>query len=315
VPPDLSIVIPSHDRVDLLNACLASVARYAPPQTDIVVVDDGSAGGRVRAVAESYPRVGVVSLARRQGFCVAANAGVSAARGEVVELLNDDTIVTAGWVTGPLERFRNPSVAAVAPLVLAWPDGSQVDSAGDRYYLPGVAGKRGHGETLGVGHLQPGRVFGASACSAFYRREAFWRVGGFPESFGAYFEDVDLSFRLNRAGYQIVFEPRSHVLHRGSASYGRLPPRRLLEQQSHNEELVFWRNLPPWTLVRALPRHLAVLAGKAWRNWQRGTLNSFLWGRLRILGDIPGLLRHRRHLRQLGPDLPVEKWGVENVYW
>src|SRR5205823_3453670 len=128
------------------------------------------------------------------------------------------------------------------------------------YYLGGVAGKRGHGEPLGPAYLRACRVFGASGSSAFYRRDVLLRVGAFPETFGAYFEDVDLSFRLHRAGYQVCFEPAARVLHRVSASYGR-PRRRLLEQQSRNEELVFWRNLPAAALTRAVPLHLAVLAG------------------------------------------------------
>jgi CDP-4-dehydro-6-deoxyglucose reductase len=55
--------------------------------------------------------------------------------------------------------------------------------------------------------LTPHSVFGASACAAFYRREALLAAGGFPEHFGAYFEDVDLSFRLRRLGFEIVYEP------------------------------------------------------------------------------------------------------------
>ena len=255
----------------------------------------------------------VVRLPRRRGFCGAANAGVRAARASVVELLNDDTEVTAGWAEAALGAFRDPQVAAVAPLVLTWPGGTRVDSAGDRYYLGGVAGKRFHGENLGPRHLCPGPVFGASASSAFYRREVLNRVGAFPESFGAYFEDVDVAFRLHRAGYRVVFEPAARVLHRVSASHGR-PRRRLLEQQSRNEERVFWRNLPREALARALPWHLAVLAAKAWRRWREGNLLPFVRGRLRALAAMGDVRRHRWHLRPAcARDLA--DWGVEKRFW
>jgi GT2 family glycosyltransferase len=310
----LSVVIPSHNRADLLHACLTSVTRYAPPVTQVVVVDDGSPGGRVAAVAEPFAGVEVVRLPRRRGFCAAANTGIRAARGAVVEMLNDDTEVTPGWAAPALAAFRDGAVAAVAPLVLCWPDGQRVDSAGDRYYLGGVAGKRGHGERLGPQHLRAGPVFGASASSAFYRREVLVRVGAFPESFGAYFEDVDLAFRLHRAGYRVWFEPASRVLHHVSASYGR-SRRDLVERQSRNEEQVFWRNLPVRTLARAWPAHMAVLAAKAWRRWREGTLVPFVCGRLRLLGDLPALLRHRRGLRQLGSGKEVGAWLVEDRPW
>src|SRR5205823_1699570 len=185
-------------------------------------------------------------LPRRRGFCVAANAGIEAATAPVVELLNDDTEVEPGWAAAALAHFADPTVAAVAPLVLRWSGAgaaTHIDSAGDRYFRGGVAGKRGHGEPLGPDYLRPGRVFGASASSAFYRRDLLRRVGAFPERFGAYFEDVDLSFRLHRAGGVIVYEPASRVLHRGGSSYGR-PSWRLVERQSCNEERVFWRNMP-----------------------------------------------------------------------
>ncbi len=312
--PTLSVVIPSHHRADLLRLCLAALARHAPAGTDILVVDDASAEGRVSAAALAFPGVRVLRRERRGGFCAAVNAGIAAAHGEVVELLNDDTEVQPGWAAAALRCFADPAVGAVAPLVLCWPAGDRIDSAGDRYYLGGVAGKRGHGRPPDAALLTPRPVFGASASSAFYRRDALLRIGGFPESFGAYFEDVDVAFRLQRAGYRTLFEPAARVLHRVSASYG-WPRRALLERQSCNEERVFWRNLPGRALARALPLHLAVLAAKAWRRWQAGALAPFVCGRLRLLTELPALLRHRHGLRRLGPVADVTAWQVERRYW
>jgi GT2 family glycosyltransferase len=309
-------VIPSHNRPDLLRLCLASVLRYAPADTEVLVVDDASPDHAVRRAAEEFAGVMVLRLNRRRGFCAAVNAGIRAARGPIVELLNDDTEVSAGWAEAALLSFADPQVAAVAPLVLCGPSGGppHIDSAGDRYFAGGVAGKRGHGLALGGTYLQGGEVFGASASSAFYRRSALLDVGAFPEEFGAYFEDVDVSFRLHWAGHRIVYEPRSRVWHRVSASHGQ-PTRRLLEQQSRNEERVFWRNLPDRELLRALPWHVAVLAAKAARRWQRGEWLPFVFGRLRALGEMPDWLRHRRQLREKNARPDAAAWGVEARFW
>ena len=248
-------------------------------------------------------------LPRRRGFAVAANAGIRASRGAMVELLNDDTEVQPGWADAALRRFENPAIGAVAPLVLAWPDGKRIDSAGDAYYLGGVAAKRGHGQPLRAEFLHARPVFGVSASSGFYRRAALDQIGLFPESFGSYFEDVDLAFRLQRAGWRALFEPASRVLHHVSASHG-VPGRRLLEQQSCNEERVFWRNVPSADLWRAMPKHAAVLAGKAWKRWQEGTLTPWLFGRLRVLTETVSVLRHRRTLSsQTGG-----AWLVDELY-
>ncbi len=313
----LSIVIPSHSRCDLLRACLGSVLRYRPPDTEIIVVDDASADSAISAVVQEFESVRVIRLERGGGFCVAANTGIAAATHRIVELLNDDTEVCPGWAEAALAAFADESIGAVAPLVLRWPGGqpgaARIDSAGDRYHLGGVAGKHGHGQPLDSDYLRPRFVFGASASSAFYRRDSLLRVGAFPASFGAYFEDVDLSFRLHWAGYRVLFEPRSRVLHHVSASYGTRPDAALLERQSHNEELVFWRNLPAAALLRAVPLHLAVLLGKAWRRWGRGELLPFLRGRLRVLRDLPALRRHRRRLRQWGNAADVADWHLDRA--
>jgi len=294
---------------------LNSVTRHAPDDTEVLVVDDASPNAVISSVAASYRRVRTLRLARQSGFCIAVNAGIQTATNHIIEILNDDTEVSRGWADAALANFADPRVAAVAPLVLYGPPNAtpRIDSAGDRFFVGGVAAKRGHGNTLAADFLEAGLVFGASASSAFYRRAALLEVGGFPEAFGAYFEDVDVSFRLHWAGYRILYEPKSRVWHRVSASYGR-PGRRLLEQQAENEELVFWRNVPADLLPLALPWHGAVLAAKAWRRWKEGQLLPFVFGKLRVLGDVVALLRHRRRLHELRPASDWTNWALETRY-
>ncbi len=313
-------MIPSHSRPDLLRLCLASVVQLAPTRTQIIVVDDGSRGACVSRAAEEFPGVQVVRRPRAGGFCRAANAGIAVATAPVVELLNDDAEVTEGWAAAACAWFARAEVAAVAPLVLQNDPARRarglpplIDTAGDEYDFGGFAVKRGHNQEWAVGSGQwavkttenrkqktedvlrcppssahcplpaAHSVWGASAAAAFYRREALLAVGGFPEHFGAYFEDVDLSFRLRRAGFEIVYEPGSVVWHRVSGSYGRAPSRQTLERQSCNEERVFWRNVRGRRLVKALPRHAVVLAGKALRRWQEGTFLPWFLGRVRAV--------------------------------
>src|SRR5205823_1048991 len=115
-----------------------SVTRHAPAATEILVVDDASPDGSVAATAAEFADVRCLRLARQSGFCAAANVGIREAVYPIVELLNDDTEVTAGWANAALARFADRAVAAVAPLVLRWPGDATpapiVDSAGDRYY-------------------------------------------------------------------------------------------------------------------------------------------------------------------------------------
>ena len=279
-PRPLSIVIPSHCRVDLLELSLKSLFNFAPLGTQIIVVDDGSTGSCVSKAASALAGVNVLRFEKARGFCVAANAGIAAASGAIVELLNDDAEATEGWAEGALAWFDDPRIAAVAPLVLQnRPGPIRIDSAGDDYDPGGFATKRLHNSSATIA-LKAERVASVSACAAFYRRSALLEVGGFPEEFGAYFDDVDLSCRLRNRGYELMLEPSAKVWHRVSSSYGRKPSRRLLEQQSRNEEWLYWRNSQS---LKTLPRHAAVLAGKALRRIEEGTLGPWLTGRLRAL--------------------------------
>src|SRR5438093_275308 len=108
----LSIIIPTHQRTDLLERCLATVRRHSPTGVEIVVVDDASPGGRAGALAQHFG-ARVVRREQRRGFAAAVNAGIRASRGDIVELLNDDTEVAANWATAALAWFDQPRVGAV----------------------------------------------------------------------------------------------------------------------------------------------------------------------------------------------------------
>ena len=313
----LSVVIPSHVRADLLRLCLASVERFAPSGTETIVVDDGSPGGVVSRTAREYGAIRIIRHARARGFCASANAGIALATAPVVQLLNDDTEVTEGWAEAALQWFADERVAAVAPLVLqndphrrAAGLPALIDTAGDEYDLGGFARKRGRGQECDRYPFPRGGVFGASACAAFYRRDAILRAGGFPEHFRAYFEDVDLSFRLRRMGFDILYDPNSVVWHRVSASYGRRPSRRVLEQQSCNEERVFWRNVRGYERLRWLPRHAVVLAGKAIRRFQERTFLPWFLGRVRAVLESSNPVGAERASSHFGG---ISEAGVERT--
>jgi len=286
--PDLSIIIPSYSRADLLAACLLSILDHAETlQLQIIVVDDASADHRIFMTARAFPAVEVIRLTERAGFCAAINAGLSRAQADLVQVLNDDTEVTHGWCQAPLQRFHdNPQLGSVAPLVLQWANREKIDSAGDGYDPGGYAYSRGRNEWLSEHWLTGCEVFSAAGSAAFFRREALLKVGGFPEDFIAYFDDIEVGFKLRQAGYTCWYEPESKMLHHGSASHGRQPSRRLTEQLACNEERIFCRHLSSEHRWRQLSRHVAVLGAKAVRRWADGTLMPFCMGRVKAWSEL-----------------------------
>ncbi len=292
-------MIPSYNGRALLETCLASVEKHRPPGIDVEVIvsDDGSTDDTPDWLAAHYPWVRLVRRETNAGFCAAANAGIAAARGEFVQLLNNDTEVTPGWVEAGLSAFTDDNVGSVAPLVLVRSDPSRVDSAGDSYAFFGWPSKRGHGEpTAAWAGRRPGPVFGASGSSAFYRASALRAVGGFDPSFGSYYEDVDLAFRLRWAGYSCVFTPDCRVLHEVSASYDHTRPA-LQRRMSKNAEVLFWTDLPAGWLAAAFVPHLAFTAAQLLWRLARGRARPFLAGKLDA-GREWRTLRTRRRLRR-----------------
>ena len=170
--PLCSVVIPTYNGRALLERCLESIARHRPADPglsiEVIVADDASTDGTAQWLAHAHPDVQVVALERNGGFCAAANAGIAAARGRFIQLLNNDTEVTEGWIEAGLAPFSDPTIGSVAPLVLVRSEPGRVDSAGDSYALAGWPTKRGHGQPaeLFAARAQE-EVFGASGSSAF----------------------------------------------------------------------------------------------------------------------------------------------------
>lgn len=296
--PTLSIVIPTFNGLDPLRRCLASVRRYAPPGTQIIVADDASTDGTRAWLRRHDAGVEVVRLATNQGFCGAVNAGVARARGAVIELLNNDTEVSAGWAATALRHFADPTVGSVAPLVLFLDRPDVIDSAGQEYHLCGWGKNRFYGQRLQAHHQVPSEVFGPSGSSGFYRREALARAGVLLPEYGAYYEDVDLSFRLRWAGYRCIYEPAARVYHQESATYGRQKDR-VVGLLARNEELVYWINLRAHELLLGLLPHLGFLAVRAFRKTIQGQGPTFFAAKWDALRRWRWVLERRRELQRL----------------
>jgi GT2 family glycosyltransferase len=298
------VVIPTYNGRELLVRCLASIARNRPPDPElsieVIVADDGSTDGTAEMLSRLYPDVRLIRRERNGGFCAAANAGLKAARGSFIQLLNNDTEVTPGWIEAGLAPFGEGGVGAVAPLVLVRSDPARVDSAGDSYALVGWATKRGHGQPAAKwSQRSVEEVFGASGSSAFYRTEALRRTGSFDRFLGSYYEDTDLAFRLRWAGFRCVFAPRCVVYHDVSATYDH-GSRDLQRRMARNSEFIFWANLPASLLGAALIPHVGFLALQALWRAAGGRLVPFLLGKCDAIRAWREILVRRRHRSELG---------------
>jgi N-acetylglucosaminyl-diphospho-decaprenol L-rhamnosyltransferase len=192
---------------------------------EILVVDNGSGADEVVRLG-ARPGVALHRLPENRGFAAPANLGARAARAPFLALVNNDCVLEAGYLAACLSALeRGPALAAVQGVVL---DGAglAVDGWGFGWTARAEAVQLGRGGPPPAAGSAPFDVPGVSATAALFRREAFLGAGGFVESFFAWYEDVDLSLRLRRAGARFACVPAARARHAGTLTGRRDPEAR-----------------------------------------------------------------------------------------
>lgn len=234
------MLIPTRYGGNLLRKCVKSVVENGPSGLQIVIVADGDPD--LGTILEEFSGKGLelVRVGPSKGFCHSVNRGLAIVRYDWVQLLNDDAFVKPGWFPSLMEAAKENQIAAVAPLVLQDRPGNWVDSAGDTVNLWGRICKRYRNKSALRVPREVHPVLACGGCAGFFRVKALAQIGGWDEKYIAYFDDIDVSLRLREAGWQIVCQPKSVVVHLGGKSYG--PPKGpLMELQARNEEWIFLR--------------------------------------------------------------------------
>jgi len=215
-----SVVIPVHNRAALTEQCLAAIT--ASPVEDleleIVVVDDGSTDSTAAMLAEHDDRVRVVRHERALGFARACNDGASAASGEWLVFLNNDTIPQPGWLGALLRYAAAHPRAGLVGAKLLFPNG-RVQHAGvvfARDLSPHHIYAGFPGDHPAVNKSREFQV--VTAACALIRPELFEEACGFDAAFVNGYEDVDLCFRLRRLGHEVHYCHECVVSHLESAT-------------------------------------------------------------------------------------------------
>lgn len=228
--PQVSAVIPTRDRLNLLRPCIEGLlGGTAYPALDVVIVDNGSSAPETHAFYRSLEGNGRVTILDRPGpfnFSALTNAGVAASRGELTMLLNNDMeVVAPGWLDLLVAEAMPADVGAVGPKLL-YPNG-RVQHAGVVIGLGGAAGhiyRNRPNEGLGwMGCLQaPHEVSAVTGACLLLRRERYEAVGGLDDvDLPVSFNDIDLCLKLRDKGWRNLLVPDAVLLHHESASRGR----------------------------------------------------------------------------------------------
>lgn len=218
---EVSIIIPVFNQLHFTQACLASLQEHQGAERfEVIVVDDCSTDG----TAEDVPRMPGVVYVRNQsnsGFIASCNRGAEKARGKYLVFLNNDTLVKADWLTALLDTFADESNAGIVGSKLVYPDG-RLQEAGGIIWQDASGwnyGKFDDPQKPEYNYLRD--VDYCSAAALMIPKAIFETVGGFDSRYApAYYEDTDLAFKVRNAGYRVLYQPLSEVVHYEGATGG-----------------------------------------------------------------------------------------------
>jgi len=266
--PQVSIVIPVFNKIAYTAACLRALGEHAEGIAfETIVVDDCSTDKTAERLAQ-IDGIRVHRNAQNTGFVRSCNAGAAMARGEFVVFLNNDTVVTAGWLRALLDCFAQEPEAGLVGSKLVYPDG-RLQEAGGIVFSDGSGWNYGRfGDPSDPRYNVRREADYCSGAAIMLPRALLEKLGGFDTRYApAYYEDTDLAFAVRDSGKKVFVEPRSCVVHFEGISAGTDVGSGMKRYQVVNRE----KFVEKWKSALArqpAPIHEAKLADRAahWRD-------------------------------------------------
>jgi len=226
---------------------------YDHERLEVLLVDNGSSDGSVDWAREHFPGVRVLPQPRNLGFAAACNAGARAsAEAEVLVFLNNDMWFEKAFLVELVSPLLRGECAASTAKILGT-DGSAIDTSGTGTNVLGIALQPGYGEPARPEHEVPRRtLFGCGGAMAI-QREVFDDVGGFDEEYFAYYEDLDLGWRMWLMGHEVHYVPSAVAYHHHSHTSNRFKPELVRLVMIRNSLYTCVKNYDDANLARVLP--------------------------------------------------------------
>lgn len=246
-----SVIILNWNGRKLLEQFLPSVIAHSlDADTEIVVADNASTDDSIDFVKNNYPEIKLILLDKNYGFAEGYNRAIQQVDSEYVVLLNSDIETSENWVSSMISYLdNNPDVCAIQPKILSQKQKTHFEYAGaaggfiDIFGYPFCRGRILNDVEEDNGQYDtPIKVFWASGACLCIRREKYIENGGLDNRFFAHMEEIDLCWRLNARGENIICLPDSVVYHVGGASLDKENPRKAY-LNFRNNLLMLYKNI------------------------------------------------------------------------
>lgn len=220
--PKVNIIVVVYNSKKWLKLTFDAIFAQTFKDFDVTAVICGNEDGSKEFLQQNYPKVKIIDPGSNVGFCKANNLAIKESAGEFIQLVNPDLIMEPNYIEETLKVFADTKVAAATGKLLRYKLETNektkiIDSTGIVMNVSGRARDRGQNQ-IDTGQFdKQTEVFGVSGAAAMFRRSALERVKFgqeyLDEDFFAYWDDADLSWRLNNAGFVNVFVPQAVAFH------------------------------------------------------------------------------------------------------
>ena len=243
---ETAVVILNYNGRELLRKFLPSVIQFSP-EAKVIIADNFSSDGSVEVLAREFPGVELIQIPQNLGFCGGYNYALKKVEAQFYVLLNSDVEVTSGWLEPMIGLMKaNPAIAAAQPKILSYQNKTHFEYAGaaggfiDTLGYPFCRGRIFNAMEEDHGQYDDTRpVFWSSGACMAIRADAFHGMGGLDEDFFAHMEEIDLCWKLNRAGYGVYCVGKSWVYHVGGGTLSKSNPKKTYLNFRNGLSLIF----------------------------------------------------------------------------
>lgn len=246
--PYISVIILNWNGKDLLKCCLDSVllANYPKESFEVLVVDNGSSDGSVSFVNDMYQSIKTIKNDLNLGFCEGNNAGLRIASGDILILLNNDTMVDSDFFVGIVKEFENPNVGIVGCKILN-PGTNILQNSGFLREFPGLWQSIGDGEALTDNFHTSSNIDYVQGAALAIRKQTAENIGLLNPRYETV-EDAEWCYRAREAGYEVAMS-NAVVYHFNSLSWKRFPSVKRFMAQNKARHRLIQKYCPPKNLL------------------------------------------------------------------
>ncbi len=219
--PKVSIIIPVYNQINYTYACLISILENTDNISYEVIIADDVSTDATKELSRFVENIVISRNTKNQGFLKNCNNAAKLAKGEYIMFLNNDTKVTKDWLYWLVDLMEKNSQAGMAGSKLLYPDG-KLQEAGGIIWSDGSGWNYGRNDNPNKCQYNYVRETDYISGAAIIIRHKLWKqIGGFDERFApAYCEDSDFAFEVRKAGYKVLYQPKSEVIHFEGVSNG-----------------------------------------------------------------------------------------------